>query len=54
MSLWRPIKTVREDARFLNALGALGAPDMLRLELDVGADPAPAPIRRTRCAAPAF
>ena len=35
-ALWRPIKTPLEDARFLNAIGALGAPNILRLELDVG------------------
>lgn len=49
--LWRPIKTAHEDARFLNAIAALGAPNMLRLEIDVGAvDPgphSPAPLRRT-------
>ncbi len=36
-ALWRPIKAPLEDARFLNAIGALGAPNILRLELDVGA-----------------
>jgi 23S rRNA (adenine2030-N6)-methyltransferase len=35
-ALWRPIKTSLDDARFLNAIAALGAPNMLRLELDVG------------------
>jgi 23S rRNA (adenine2030-N6)-methyltransferase len=34
--LWRPIKDRREDARFLNAVTAIGAPNILRLELDVG------------------
>jgi 23S rRNA (adenine2030-N6)-methyltransferase len=34
--LWRPIKDRGEDARFLNAVAAIGAPNMLRLELDVG------------------
>jgi 23S rRNA (adenine2030-N6)-methyltransferase len=35
--LWRPIKGALEDARFLNAIRALGAPNVLGLELDVGA-----------------
>ena len=35
-ALWRPIKAPLEDARFLNAIAALGAPNILRLELDVG------------------
>ena len=34
---WRPIRDARGDARFLNAVAALGAPNILRLELDVGA-----------------
>ena len=50
-ALWRPIKTPHEDARFLNAIAALGVPNMLRLEIDVGAvDPgphSPTPLRRT-------
>ena len=33
---WRPIRDVVADARFLNAVAALGAPNILRLELDVG------------------
>ncbi len=33
---WRPIREVVADARFLNAVAALGAPNILRLELDVG------------------
>ena len=33
---WRPIRDMKADARFLNAIRALGAPNMLRLELDVG------------------
>jgi len=37
--LWRPIREARADARFLNALAALGAPNILRLELEVGAQP---------------
>jgi len=36
-ALWRPIKASLEDARFLNAISALGTPNILRLELDVGA-----------------
>ena len=50
-ALWRPIKDEREDARFLNAIAALGAPNMLRLEIDVGpiapGPHSPAPLRRT-------
>jgi 23S rRNA (adenine2030-N6)-methyltransferase len=34
---WRPIRDARGDARFLNAVAALGAPNILRLELDIGA-----------------
>ena len=33
---WRPIREARADARFLNSAAALGAPNILRLELDVG------------------
>ena len=48
--LWRPLKERTADARFFNALAALGAPNMLRLELDVGAIPpgerAANPLRR--------
>jgi 23S rRNA (adenine2030-N6)-methyltransferase len=33
---WRPIRDAVADARFLNAIAALGAPNILRLELDVG------------------
>src|SRR5271156_5878398 len=36
---WRPIREARADARFLNSVAALGAPDILRLELDVGPGP---------------
>ena len=36
-ALWRPIKASLDDARFLNGIAALGAPNILRLELDVGA-----------------
>jgi 23S rRNA (adenine2030-N6)-methyltransferase len=36
---WRPIRDARADARFLNAVAALGAPNILRLELDVGPGP---------------
>jgi 23S rRNA (adenine2030-N6)-methyltransferase len=38
-ALWRPIKEARDDGRFLNAVAALDAPNILRLELDVGAAP---------------
>jgi 23S rRNA (adenine2030-N6)-methyltransferase len=46
--LWRPIKDEREDAHFRNAIAAIGAPNMLRLEIDVGAiAPGPhSPLRR--------
>jgi 23S rRNA (adenine2030-N6)-methyltransferase len=37
---WRPIREARADSRFLNSIAALGASNILRLELDVG----PAPI----------
>jgi 23S rRNA (adenine2030-N6)-methyltransferase len=33
---WRPIRDAIADARFLNGIAALDAPDILRLELDVG------------------
>jgi 23S rRNA (adenine2030-N6)-methyltransferase len=36
---WRPIREARPDARFLNSIAALGAPSILRLELDVGYGP---------------
>ena len=36
---WRPIRDARDDARFLNAVAALGAPSILRLELDIGPGP---------------
>jgi len=49
--LWRPIKDETEDARFLYAIQAIGAPNILRLEIDVGAvAPGPnssTPLRRT-------
>ncbi len=48
---WRPIKNALDDARFLNAIRALGASDVLGLQLDVGMIApglnAPAPLRRT-------
>ena len=37
-ALWRPIKQRREDAHFLNAVAAIGAPDILQLELDIEPD----------------
>ena len=50
-ALWRPIKDEHEDARFLNRLAALGAPNILRLEIDVGpiapGPHSPAPLRRS-------
>ena len=36
---WRPIREAKEDAHFLNNVAALGAPNILRLELDVGPGP---------------
>jgi 23S rRNA (adenine2030-N6)-methyltransferase len=36
---WRPIRDSTADARFLNAIAAIGAPDILRLEIDVGPGP---------------
>jgi len=50
-ALWRPIKASLDDARFLNGIAALGAPNILRLELDVGAVApgahSPNPLSRT-------
>jgi 23S rRNA (adenine2030-N6)-methyltransferase len=50
-ALWRPIKDEREDAHFRNSIAALGAPNVLRLEIDVGAVApgahSPAPLHRT-------
>ncbi len=50
-ALWRPIKAPLEDARFLNGVRALGAPSVLRLELDVGpiapSAHSPSPLTRT-------
>lgn len=36
---WRPIREARPDAHFLNSVVALGAPNILRLELEVGRGP---------------
>jgi 23S rRNA (adenine2030-N6)-methyltransferase len=36
---WRPIREHEADARFLNSVAAFGAPNILRLELDVGPGP---------------
>ena len=36
---WRPIREAAPDAHFLNNVAALGAPNILRLELDVGPGP---------------
>jgi 23S rRNA (adenine2030-N6)-methyltransferase len=49
--LWRPIKSARDDSRFLNSVRALGAPNALNLEIDVGpiapGPHSPVPLRRT-------
>jgi 23S rRNA (adenine2030-N6)-methyltransferase len=49
--LWRPIKDRRDDARFLNSIAAIGAPNILQMELDVGhiapTTNAPHPLTRT-------
>jgi 23S rRNA (adenine2030-N6)-methyltransferase len=49
--LWRPVKDESDDARFLQAISAIGAPNILRLELDVGpiapGPNSPSPLRRT-------
>jgi 23S rRNA (adenine2030-N6)-methyltransferase len=36
---WRPIREARADAHFRNSVAALGAPNILQLELDVGPGP---------------
>ena len=36
---WRPIRDAPADAHFLNNVAALGAPNILKLELDVGPGP---------------
>ncbi len=36
---WRPIREPAPDSHFLNNVAALGAPNILRLELDVGPGP---------------
>ena len=36
---WHPIREAQADAHFLNSIAALGAPNILRLELDVGPGP---------------
>jgi 23S rRNA (adenine2030-N6)-methyltransferase len=36
---WRPIREARVDSHFLNSIAALDAPNILRLELDVGYAP---------------
>ena len=50
-ALWRPIKDRRDDARFLNGIAAIGAPNILQCELDVGHIPpttnSPNPLTRT-------
>ncbi len=37
--VWRPIREAAPDAHFLNNVAALGAPNILRIEIDVGAGP---------------
>ena len=37
---WRPIREPATDAHFLYTIAALGAPNILRIEVDVGAAPA--------------
>jgi 23S rRNA (adenine2030-N6)-methyltransferase len=37
--VWRPIRETQADSHFLNSIAALGAPNILRLELDVGPGP---------------
>jgi 23S rRNA (adenine2030-N6)-methyltransferase len=48
--LWRPIKEDRADRRFLRDIADLEAPNILRVEIDVGAIPpgpnSPNPLRR--------
>jgi 23S rRNA (adenine2030-N6)-methyltransferase len=50
-ALWRPIKDRRDDARFLNAVASIGAPNILQMELDVGhiapTTNSPQPLTRT-------
>jgi 23S rRNA (adenine2030-N6)-methyltransferase len=50
-ALWRPIKDRRDDARFLNAIASIGAPNILQMELDVGhiapTTNSPNPLTRT-------
>ena len=36
---WRPIREAQADAHFLNSIAALGVPNILRLELDIGSGP---------------
>ena len=48
---WRPIREAAADAHVLNSIAALGAPDILRIEVDVGPGPVGAhgqrPLSRT-------
>jgi 23S rRNA (adenine2030-N6)-methyltransferase len=37
--VWRPVREHQADAHFLNSVAAFGAPNILRLELDVGRGP---------------
>ena len=49
--VWRPIREAQADAHFRNSIAAFGAPNILRLELDVGPGPTGAhgqePLSRT-------
>ena len=38
--VWRPVREKQADAHFLNSVAALKAPNILRIELDVGPGPA--------------
>ena len=51
---WRPIRDARADARFLNAVAAFGAPNILRLELDIGPGPIGAHGQEPLTHAPGF
>ena len=44
--LWRPIREAAADAHFLNNVKSLGAPNILRVEIDVGEGPLGAQGRR--------
>ena len=48
---WRPIREPAADAHFLNNIAALGAPNILRVEIDVGPGPVGAHGQRPLSAA---